>query len=104
MVVAQPAGALPGIDVSHHQGLIDWSQVAGSGQRFAFAKAKAPATAERLANAMAERLSASVEPLRDTEHMIATLLGPAAALPWIPSALKRSRTSHSTFAQISPLS
>ena len=31
--------ALPGIDVSHHQGLIDWSQVAGSGQRFAFAKA-----------------------------------------------------------------
>ena len=39
MVVAQPVGALPGIDVSHHQGLIDWSQVAGSGQRFAFAKA-----------------------------------------------------------------
>ena len=39
MVVAQPAGALPGIDVSHHQGLIDWSEVAGSGQRFAFAKA-----------------------------------------------------------------
>jgi len=39
LVVAQPVGALPGIDVSHHQGLIDWSQVAGSGQRFAFAKA-----------------------------------------------------------------
>jgi lysozyme len=37
--VAQPAGALPGIDVSHHQGVIDWSQVAGSGKRFAFAKA-----------------------------------------------------------------
>ena len=36
---AQPAGALPGIDVSHHQGVIDWSQVAGSGQRFAIAKA-----------------------------------------------------------------
>jgi GH25 family lysozyme M1 (1,4-beta-N-acetylmuramidase) len=36
---AQPAGALPGIDVSHHQGVIDWAQVAGSGQRFAIAKA-----------------------------------------------------------------
>jgi GH25 family lysozyme M1 (1,4-beta-N-acetylmuramidase) len=30
---------VPGIDVSHHQGVIDWSQVAASGQRFAFAKA-----------------------------------------------------------------
>lgn len=39
METAQPAGALPGIDVSHHQGVIDWSQVAGSGQRFAIAKA-----------------------------------------------------------------
>lgn len=32
-------GALPGIDVSHHQGLIDWAQVAGSRQRFAIGKA-----------------------------------------------------------------
>ena len=39
MVAAPPAGALPGIDVSHHQGAIDWSQVAGAGTRFAFAKA-----------------------------------------------------------------
>jgi GH25 family lysozyme M1 (1,4-beta-N-acetylmuramidase) len=39
VVVAQPPGALPGIDVSHHQGVIDWSQVAGSGKRFAIAKA-----------------------------------------------------------------
>ena len=38
-VLAPPPGAVPGIDVSHHQGVIDWSQVAGSGQRFAFAKA-----------------------------------------------------------------
>lgn len=36
---AQPFGALPGIDVSHHQDLIDWAQVAASGQRFAIAKA-----------------------------------------------------------------
>lgn len=36
---AQPFGALHGIDVSHHQDLIDWSQVAASGQRFAIAKA-----------------------------------------------------------------
>ena len=38
-VIAQPANALPGIDVSHHQGVIDWAQVAASGQRFAIAKA-----------------------------------------------------------------
>lgn len=35
----QPVGALPGIDVSHHQDVIDWAQVAASGQRFAIAKA-----------------------------------------------------------------
>jgi GH25 family lysozyme M1 (1,4-beta-N-acetylmuramidase) len=34
-----PAGALPGIDVSRHQGPIDWSLVAASGTQFAFAKA-----------------------------------------------------------------
>ena len=39
LVAAIPAGALPGIDVSHHQGPIDWSQVAAAGTRFAFAKA-----------------------------------------------------------------
>ncbi|HSJ52018.1 MAG TPA: glycoside hydrolase family 25 protein [Actinomycetota bacterium] len=36
---AQPARALPGIDVSHWQGTIDWAAVAVSGQRFAIAKA-----------------------------------------------------------------
>jgi GH25 family lysozyme M1 (1,4-beta-N-acetylmuramidase) len=34
-----PPGAIPGIDVSHHQGTIDWAQVAASGQRFVIAKA-----------------------------------------------------------------
>jgi GH25 family lysozyme M1 (1,4-beta-N-acetylmuramidase) len=34
-----PAGSIPGIDVSHWQNTIDWSKVAGSGTRFAFAKA-----------------------------------------------------------------
>ena len=34
---AQPLGSLPGIDVSHWQGTIDWAQVAASGQRFAIA-------------------------------------------------------------------
>jgi len=38
-VLAQPANSLPGIDVSHHQDVIDWVQVAASGQRFAIAKA-----------------------------------------------------------------
>jgi GH25 family lysozyme M1 (1,4-beta-N-acetylmuramidase) len=35
----QPPNFLPGIDVSHYQHLIDWTQVAASGIRFAFAKA-----------------------------------------------------------------
>jgi GH25 family lysozyme M1 (1,4-beta-N-acetylmuramidase) len=38
-VPAQPVGAVPGIDVSHWQGSIDWAQVAGAGKRFAIAKA-----------------------------------------------------------------
>jgi GH25 family lysozyme M1 (1,4-beta-N-acetylmuramidase) len=36
---APPPNSLPGIDVSHHQDAIDWAQVAGSGIRFAIAKA-----------------------------------------------------------------
>ncbi|MGZ8565979.1 MAG: glycoside hydrolase family 25 protein, partial [Actinomycetota bacterium] len=39
VVAEQPPGSLPGIDVSHWQETIDWSQVAASGQRFAIAKA-----------------------------------------------------------------
>ncbi|MFB3739038.1 MAG: GH25 family lysozyme [Candidatus Velamenicoccus archaeovorus] len=38
-IAAPPPGAVPGIDVSHHQGEIDWAQVAASGVRFAIAKA-----------------------------------------------------------------
>ena len=34
-----PAGAIPGIDVSHYQAVVDWSAVAAGGVRFAFAKA-----------------------------------------------------------------
>ena len=34
-----PVGAIPGIDVSHHQDVIDWPTVAASGQQFVFAKA-----------------------------------------------------------------
>lgn len=36
---AESSGHLPGIDVSHYQGEIDWSKVAASGMRFAFIKA-----------------------------------------------------------------
>jgi len=38
-LAAVPAGGLPGIDVSHWQGTIDWAAVAAAGQRFVFAKA-----------------------------------------------------------------
>jgi GH25 family lysozyme M1 (1,4-beta-N-acetylmuramidase) len=37
--VAAPPNTLPGIDVSHYQGAIDWAQVSASGVRFAIAKA-----------------------------------------------------------------
>jgi GH25 family lysozyme M1 (1,4-beta-N-acetylmuramidase) len=36
---AAPPPGTPGIDVSHHQDVIDWAQVAASGVRFAIAKA-----------------------------------------------------------------
>ena len=34
-----PANGIPGIDVSHYQGVVDWAAVAASGEQFAFAKA-----------------------------------------------------------------
>jgi len=34
-----PAGAVPGIDVSHYQAVVDWATVASGGELFAFAKA-----------------------------------------------------------------
>jgi lysozyme len=34
-----PAGAVPGIDVSHYQAHVDWAAVAGGGEQFGFAKA-----------------------------------------------------------------
>ena len=39
MVPPPPPDSLPGIDVSHHQNAIDWTQVAASGVRFAIIKA-----------------------------------------------------------------
>jgi GH25 family lysozyme M1 (1,4-beta-N-acetylmuramidase) len=39
-LAAPPPGySVTGVDVSNHQGTIDWAQVAASGQRFAYAKA-----------------------------------------------------------------
>jgi GH25 family lysozyme M1 (1,4-beta-N-acetylmuramidase) len=39
MLPPPPPDSLPGIDVSHHQNAIDWTQVAASGVRFAIIKA-----------------------------------------------------------------
>jgi len=36
-----PSGYVEGIDVSYHQGAIDWRQVAGAGKRYAFVRATA---------------------------------------------------------------
>lgn len=37
--MAFPPNGLPGIDVSHYQGHVDWTQVAANGELFAFCKA-----------------------------------------------------------------
>jgi GH25 family lysozyme M1 (1,4-beta-N-acetylmuramidase) len=37
--MAFPSGAVPGLDVSHYQEVVDWPTVAGGGKAFAFAKA-----------------------------------------------------------------
>jgi lysozyme len=37
--MAFPAGSVPGIDVSHYQGVVDWASVAAGGEAFAFCKA-----------------------------------------------------------------
>src|SRR5439155_7425228 len=39
LVTAQPPNSLPGVDVSHGHGEIDWGQVAASGQGVAIAQA-----------------------------------------------------------------
>ena len=42
--MAFPAGAVPGIEVSHYQAVVNWTAVFGGGERFAFAKASEGAT------------------------------------------------------------
>ncbi len=37
--MAFPTGAVPGIDVSHYQGVVDWNTAAAGGEQFGFAKA-----------------------------------------------------------------
>src|SRR5260370_25639255 len=37
--MAFPSGAVPGLDVSHYQEVVDWPTVAAGGEAFAFAKA-----------------------------------------------------------------
>lgn len=44
--MAFPAGAVPGIDVYHYQAVVDWTTVAGGGERCAFAKITEGATAD----------------------------------------------------------
>jgi GH25 family lysozyme M1 (1,4-beta-N-acetylmuramidase) len=37
--MAFPSGAVPGIDVSLYQSVVDWARVSAVGERFGFAKA-----------------------------------------------------------------
>jgi GH25 family lysozyme M1 (1,4-beta-N-acetylmuramidase) len=95
----QPPGAIPGIDVSHHQGTIDWAQVAASGQRFVIAKATEgllsvdPMYATNRAGAMAAGLVFGAyhfarpdlhpnNPIGEADHFVDTAqLGPGNIVP-----------------------
>ena len=94
-----PAGAIPGIDVSHHQDVIDWPAVAASGKEFVFAKAtegrsfvdpmyatnKAGAEAAGLlfgAYHFAQPDGARRDPIREADHFVDhALLEPGNLLP-----------------------
>ena len=94
-----PVGAIPGIDVSHHQDLIDWAAVAASGQRFVFAKATEgrafvdPMYAINRSGAEAAGLLFGAyhfaqpderpnDPIREADHFVDhALLGPGNLLP-----------------------
>jgi GH25 family lysozyme M1 (1,4-beta-N-acetylmuramidase) len=95
----QPTDALTGIDVSHHQDVIDWAQVAASGQRFVFAKASEgtgfvdPMYATNRAGATAAGLAFGAyhfarpdlhpsNPIGEADHFVDTAqLGPGNLLP-----------------------
>jgi GH25 family lysozyme M1 (1,4-beta-N-acetylmuramidase) len=95
----QPVGATPGIDVSRHQGTIDWAQVAASGQRFVIAKATEglfsvdPMYATNRAGAMAAGLVFGAyhfarpdlhpdDPTGEADHFVDTAqLGPGNIVP-----------------------
>jgi GH25 family lysozyme M1 (1,4-beta-N-acetylmuramidase) len=109
-----PPGALPGIDVSRHQGTIDWAQVAASGQRFVIAKATEgllsvdPTYATNRAGAMAAGLVFGAyhfarpdlhptDPIGEADHFVDTAqLGPGNIVP----VLDLERSGDLTQAQL----
>lgn len=113
-VVAQVLPGLPGIDVSHWNGTIDWDQVAASGKRFAFAKAtdgsdyvdptyatnKAGATANGVvfgAYHFARPDDARRDAVREADHFVENAdLGPGDLVP----VLDIERTGGLTQAQV----
>src|SRR6266545_3456664 len=94
-----PPGTIPGIDVSRHQGTIDWAQVEASGQRFVIAKASEglftvdPTYATNRAGAMAAGLVFGAyhfarpdlhpdDPTGEADHFVDTAqLGPGNIVP-----------------------
>ena len=110
----QPVGATPGIDVSRHQGTIDWAQVAASGQRFVIAKATEglfsvdPMYATNRAGAMAAGLVFGAyhfarpdlhpdDPTGEADHFVDTAqLGPGNIVP----VLDLERSGDLTQAQV----
>jgi GH25 family lysozyme M1 (1,4-beta-N-acetylmuramidase) len=109
-----PPGAIPGIDVSRHQGTIDWAQVAASGQRFVIAKATEgllsvdPTYATDRAGAMAAGLVFGAyhfarpdlhpnDPMGEADHFVDTAqLGPGNIVP----VLDLERSGDLTQAQL----
>jgi GH25 family lysozyme M1 (1,4-beta-N-acetylmuramidase) len=104
----QPTDSLPGIDVSHFQHAIDWTQVAASGVRFAFVKASEgtgyvdPMYATNQAGAMAAGITVGAyhfarpdlhpsDPIPEADHFVDTAqFGPGNLLPVLD--LERSGT------------
>jgi len=109
-----PPGAIPGIDVSRHQGTIDWAQVAASGQRFVIAKATEgllfvdPTYATNRAGVMAAGLVFGAyhfarpdlhpnDPIGEADHFVGTAqLGPGNIVP----VLDLERSGDLTHAQL----
>lgn len=122
---------LPGIDVSHYQGSINWSSVAGGGYKFAFMKATEatsyvdPTFATNRANAVAKGVvvgfyhfcsvstDTTTDPVSEANHFLATIkpvylsgqyLPPVADVESFPTGLTTAQYQATTSAWVQTFS